>query len=389
MENPETFLEKIEELGRRFRSRAEAHDAEDAFVAGNFSALREEKVFSALVPEALGGGGQSHRTLCRALRLLARHCPSSALSLSMHQHLVAFQTWNHLHGKPGRKLLEKVAAGQAVLVSTGANDWLGSNGRMEKTDGGYRLNAKKSFASGSPMGEILMTSAPFADPVEGWQVLHFPVPFAAEGVKILPDWKSMGMRGTGSNSILLENVFVPEESIGLRRPRGVFHPAFSVILTVAMPLIVSVYVGAAEEAAGLAREQARRRAGDPVLPYLLGEMENLLVSAQIALDSMIGIANDLDFAPGTGIADAILIRKTLAVNAALAAVEKALECMGGSGYYRSSGLERLLRDVHAGQFHPLPEKRQHLFTGRLALGLEPVEPEPYPLPATASNAQHA
>jgi acyl-CoA dehydrogenase len=36
------------------------------------------------------------------------------------------------------------------------------------------------------------------------------------------------------------------------------------------------------------------------------------------------------------------------------------------------GLERLLRDIHAAQFHPLQAKRQHRFTGRFALGLDPV-----------------
>jgi acyl-CoA dehydrogenase len=38
-----------------------------------------------------------------------------------------------------------------------------------------------------------------------------------------------------------------------------------------------------------------------------------------------------------------------------------------------------LRDVHGAQFHPLPEKRQQLFTGRLAMGLEPVETVVTPL----------
>jgi hypothetical protein len=46
--------------------------------------------------------------------------------------------------------------------------------------------------------------------------------------------------------------------------------------------------------------------------------------------------------------------------------------VGGSSFYRSVGLERLFRDVQGGLYHPLHEKRQHLFTGRMALGLEPV-----------------
>ena len=72
------------------------------------------------------------------------------------------------------------------------------------------------------------------------------------------------------------------------------------------------------------------------------------------------------------IANAMLMRKTIAANAAVATVEKALEVVGGSGYFRVAGLERLIRDVKGAPFHPLPEKRQLEFTGRVALGLPPV-----------------
>ena len=50
-----------------------------------------------------------------------------------------------------------------------------------------------------------------------------------------------------------------------------------------------------------------------------------------------------------------------------------MEVAGGASFYRILGLERLLRDVQAGLYHPYQEKRQHLFTGRMALGLDPVE----------------
>jgi hypothetical protein len=46
--------------------------------------------------------------------------------------------------------------------------------------------------------------------------------------------------------------------------------------------------------------------------------------------------------------------------------------VGGSGLFRILGLERLVRDIHAAQFHPLQAKRRHRFTGRVVLGLEPV-----------------
>lgn len=367
------WLAVVHDLGPGFAQRAERHDDNDEFVAENFADLKAARLFSAAIPTELGGGGASHSEMCRVVRTIAGYCPSTALSFSMHQHLVAAQVWNYRRGKPGQKLLERVAADELVLISTGAKDWLGSNGSVEKVDGGYSVSAKKFFASGSPAGDLLITSAPYEDPDEGWQVLHFAVPFTSEGLRIDRNWKAMGMRGTGSNTVVLEQVFVPEEAIALRRPQNRFHPVWNVVLTVAMPLISSAYAGLAEEATRIVKKGIEKRASDPVLPYLLGELENSLTSVQLAVDSMVALANDLDFEPELETTNAILVRKTLACKAALQTAEKALEVTGGGGFYRVMGLERFVRDAHAGQFHPMQEKRQLLFAGRLALGLDPVE----------------
>lgn len=366
------FQARIEALTQIFGARARAHDETDRFVAENFQELRERKILSAGVPEALGGGGVSHREICEALRVLARGCSSTALALAMHAQLVAHQVWNERHGIRGRRLLQAVAANELFLVSTGANDWLASSGRLVRADGGYRFSARKAFVSGCPAGSLLLTSGPFDDPDGGPQVLHFAVPFSAEGVRIEEDWQALGMRGTGSHTVVLDDVFVPAADVHLKRPRGRFSPAFSVIVAVAVPCVVAVYVGIAEAAAAIARQRAMTNKDDPVLPLLIGEMENQLVTAQIALESMLDLANDYDFEPIVENANAALIRKTIAIQATVSVVVKAVEATGGSAYFRSNGLERLLRDIHAGQFHPLPEKRQQMFSGRLALGLDPI-----------------
>jgi acyl-CoA dehydrogenase len=204
-------------------------------------------------------------------------------------------------------------------------------------------------------------------------VLHFPVPFAAEGVSLGDDWDTLGMRATGSHTVVLDNVFVPEESVVLRRPRAEYHMAWNTILTVAMPLIMSAYTGVAEAAAELAIGQAAKREGDPAAPFFLGELTNILTTAQLAADDMVRIANDYDFEPAIETANAILVRKTIVAKSVLATAQKALEISGGAGFFRRFKLERLVRDAHAAQFHPLQEKRQHHFTGRLALGRDPVE----------------
>ena len=362
----------VQIIGPRFAEGAAGRDEGDVFVAEHYDVLKQHKVFSALVPADLGGGGLRHSAMCAFLRKLAHYCPSTALALSMHQHLIAAAVYHHRNGRPGKKLLERVAADETVLISTGANDWMDSSGAAEPADGGFRVSARKPFGSGSPKGGILVTSAPYDDPKDGWQVLHFAVPFTAPGLSLADDWRTLGMRATGSHTIILEDVFVPHDAIALRRPRGRFHPAWNVILTVALPLIMSVYAGVAEAAAAVGREQARKRQHDASTPYLLGELTNKLTTAQLAVDDMVRLANDLDFAMTLDVADAVLVRKTIVAENVLATAEKALEAAGGAGFYRKTGLERLLRDAHGAQFHPLSAKPQHRFTGRIALGLDPI-----------------
>jgi acyl-CoA dehydrogenase len=193
----------------------------------------------------------------------------------------------------------------------------------------------------------------------------------APGVKILDDWDTLGMRGTGSHSVELSAVFVPDSAIGARRPRGQWHPSLNVVSTVALPIVMSAYVGVAERATQIARDAAKKRANDPVTLQLLGELENLVATAQITLRDMVAIANDYDFAPSDERASRSLVRKTIIANAAIATVSKAVELVGGGAFYRRLGLEQLLRDVQGAQFHPLPEKKQQDFTARVTLGLPP------------------
>jgi alkylation response protein AidB-like acyl-CoA dehydrogenase len=362
----------VRELGPTFAARAAEHDDADRFVAQNYADLQARRVFSAGVPLELGGGGASHAELCAMLRELAHWCASTALALAMHTHLVATTVWRWKQGQPAAPLLKRVADGEIVLVSTGASDWLDSSGRAELVEGGYRVTGRKIFASGSPAGTLLITSAVYEDPTAGPTVLHFPVPLAAEGVTVLDNWRTLGMRATGSNDVLLENVFVPESAVSLRRPKGQWHTFYNIVVAVALPLIMSVYTGVAEAACDLALGRARQKADDPTVPYLVGEMDNALVTAQLAVQGMVDLCANYAFQPTVQTANAVLIRKTIAAKACLAATEHALELAGGAAFFRGMGLERLLRDVHGAQFHPLPEKRQHRFTGRVALGLDPA-----------------
>jgi alkylation response protein AidB-like acyl-CoA dehydrogenase len=366
------WVEVARALSPGFAARAPAFDANDSFPAQNYRVLKEQRVFSAGVPAELGGGGASHAELCAMLRELGRACGSTALALSMHTHLVASQVWLWRQGAPVGPLLEGIAAQQLVLVTTSASDWLDSNGRAQRVDGGYWVTAHKHFASGAPAGDLLLTSALYDDPADGPTVLHFALPLRTEGISVLDNWRTMAMRASGSNDIKLEGVFVPEEAVKSRRLQGAWDPFLNVVAAIAPPLIMSVYLGLAEGARDLALQRAARQRDQPEVWALVGEMENALVTGQLAVQGLIDLCAGYAFEPGVATASAAFVRKTIAAQALLQTVEKALELAGGGGLLRSVGLERLVRDLHAAPFHPLPPQRQQRFTGRLPLGLDPV-----------------
>jgi len=264
-------------------------------------------------------------------------------------------------------LLRRVAAEELVLVSSGGSDWLDSSGRIQKVDGGYRMSGRKIFSSGSPAGDLLMTSGILEDGQDGPAVLHFPLSLKAEGVRVLDNWRTLRMRVTGSNDVLIEDAFVPEAAVGLSRAKGKWHFIFHLTTMIALPLIYAVYVGVAEKARDIALAQAKKKPNDLDTQLNVAEMEGEVRSAQIALESAIALADTAQ--PNADTTNEILIRRTIAGRSAIRAVEKAMEVAGGGSFFRSLGLERLFRDVQGARFHPLQEKRQLLYTGRYTLGL--------------------
>ena len=358
---------KAEEIAAAIAAHSAKHDSDDSFVEEGFAALEEAGFFTALVPTELGGGGASVDEICDALRIIGAACSSTALAAAMHSHIVAVAAWRWKNqGAPTDGLLKRVAAEKLKLVSSGGSDWLSSAGTMEKVEGGYRLTARKAFASGSAVGDLLMTSAVYDDPTDGPTVLHFAAPLKGEGVTIAPTWQVMGMRGTGSDDVVFDGLFIPDAGIAGKRPQGKWHMLFHIISMIAFPLIYSVYRGVAEGARDRALELAKKRPADALLAQLVGEMDNALLGARLAHRRMVELAETA--APGAYTTSEVMACRTLVGQGSIDTVSKAMEVAGGAAFYRKTGLERAFRDVQAARFHPLQHKPQLDLAGRVALG---------------------
>ena len=363
----------VAKLGRTFAERAEVHDQAGEFVFDNYRDLRTAKMFSAGIPSELGGGAADYDEVADVIRELGRHCASTALVFAMHMHPVLLNVFKYRLGDQGAaNTLRKLADGELVIATTGAGDWLGSSGTAREVDGGYSVCARKRFVSGAPGADLLVTSTTFESGGKR-EVLHFAIPLTADGVQVQNNWNTLGMRATGSNDVVLNDVFVPAAAIVGRRPAGVWHPLWEIIIPTALPLITAAYVGLAESAAELAIDAARRSNEDRA--STVGEMSNELTIARLAFAEMVRRNDNLGFDPSVTLAGDMLSSKTIATNAAKRVVDFAAELVGGAAFFRGHALERMLRDVRASSFHPLPPRRQQAFCGRLALGRDPIEVE--------------
>lgn len=350
--------------------RAAEFDNEDRFVAENYALLREAGLVEAGVPEELGGGGAEIADLAGMLRTLAHGCASTALAFSMHTHQVAVPAWRWRHRQVAavEPLLRRVAAERLVLLSSGGSDWIGGSGTARRVEGGYRISARKVFTSGAPAGDILMTGAILEE--EGARlVLHFGAPMKAPEVRIEETWRALGMRGTGSHDVVIDDLFVPEAGVALTRKAGEWHPLFQIIATTAFPLIYAVYLGVAERARDIAIDLARRKPPGPHALKLAGQLETELRGGQIAHQAMLAAVARNE--PSEESVNEVMIGKHLVTEHGLRVVELALELAGGAGFYRAAGLERCFRDMQGARFHPLQRGPQAEYAGAMALG-QPV-----------------
>jgi alkylation response protein AidB-like acyl-CoA dehydrogenase len=364
------WLALVAALGPKFEARATAHDESDRFVAENFAELKAGGILNAPIPQELGGGGASYATLCEILRALAHSCSSTALALSMHTHIVATLAWRWRQSKEPllEALLRRVAHERQQLVTSGASDWLSPSGKAERVEGGWQIEATKIFVSGIPTGDLFVTQAIHHDLEKGPTALLFAISTREAGVLPQDTWRALGMRGTGSQDVVLRDVFVPDSAVILRRPAGKMSPPFHVNPgMIPLPLVYSVYLGIAEAARDRALTLIGERRKDLGLIQLAGEMENDLALARILHRDMVEAAEM--GRPGLEATNRIWTDRTLIGRAVLRVVERAIELGGGRSFYRSSGLERLFRDAQGARFHRPQERTQLLLSGRLALGM--------------------
>jgi alkylation response protein AidB-like acyl-CoA dehydrogenase len=362
-------------LAPALAARAAAYDEADAFADEDFDDLIAAGYTAITVPTDLGGMGATALDLVAAQSRLAEGSPATALAVNKHLHGIGILAETLRHRV--EPFLKQVAAGSAIIAGgfsepqSGGNWWYQATTAVPLADGGWRLNGVKTFFTGFPRATHLLLSAA-VETDNGREPIAFLVPKPRQGIRVLGDWRAMGMRATGSHAIAVEDLEVPPESVV---DRGLTVAAtFLLASHWSWPSFASVFLGAAEAAYGHVVEGLPKRRNEGLgkalaelagVQQAVGEMRMRLDAARAALYAAVARPPDADPQAHYG---RMAATKLFVCQTALEVCTLALRTAGGSAYLRTAPVERLLRDAHAGLLLPPSRDATLEWLGRVELG---------------------
>ncbi|POH71539.1 acyl-CoA dehydrogenase [Cryobacterium zongtaii] len=368
----------------RIRSRAAAHDAANTFPFDDVAELAAAGYLRALVPTRFGGLGLSLPQLAAEQSRLAAHAPATALAVNMHLVWTGVAKAMHDRGDTALEFVLTEAAQGAIFgfgVSEPGNDLVlfgSSTDAAPQQGGGYRFTGTKIFTSLSPvwtqLGTMGLDSSDPARPLIVWAFLDRADP----GITRKDDWDTLGMRGSQSQTTLLDGASAPADRVVRTLPPGpVNDPLIFGIFATFEILLSSVYTGIAQRALELGVAAAKRRrsatndgralAQDPDIRRRIAEAALLLDAVYPQIQTL---ARDVDtlvdhgpfwFAKLAGL-------KHRSVESAREVVDLMLRVNGGASYFTGDELGRLYRDVLAGLFHPSTADSAHATVATAWLG---------------------
>jgi alkylation response protein AidB-like acyl-CoA dehydrogenase len=232
----ERLVAEVRAMGPTIAERAVRYDREASFPHENFADFRTSGLLAMCVPERYGGLGARYADYIRVSEEIGRYCGATALTFNMHN---ATMIWcgevadlldltptererheivrtelfrgvvqdGRIHSQP---FSEGVAAGATAGITT----------RAVPIEGGWLVSGRKIFASLSGAADFYNVTCR----VEGEEQVRFlGVPAGADGVTITGEWDPLGMRGTVSLTLVMDNAFVPAANEWL--PAGAYDQA--------------------------------------------------------------------------------------------------------------------------------------------------------------------
>lgn len=372
-----------DELLGEIHSRAARYDAENTFPEEDYDQLREAGYYAAFVPEEFGGSGLTLSEIAAEQTRLAKAAPGTALGINMHQIIVGLGRMLVDAGRSeGEQILRDAADGHlfGFGISEPGNDLVlfGSITDAKPTeDGGYTFTGTKVFTSLSPAWTRLLTFGADSESSDAPKSVFAILRREDGGVTIKDDWYVLGMRGTQSNTTLLEGASVKAEQVlGRVDPGPNLDPVVLGIFANFEILLAATYAGVGERAIEVAVEHVKKRrsvmnqttySNDPAIRWRLAEAALLMNAVGPQIREMAALVES-DAEPNLGWLPRLSAVKNAASEASLRVVEQCVRACGGSSYYDKNELSRLYRDVLAGLFQPSDQESLHGAWANMVLG---------------------
>ena len=341
------------DLAAQFATRADEADGSGKLPAADVRALRESGYAALAIPREYGGADLDLLACTEAQLELAQGSGSTALVAAMQLQV----TGNARLNRPWdealyERLCRDIAATGALCNSIASEPEIGSPSRgqffattAEPSDDGYRLNGRKTWATGGRHLSYLLVGATLCDRPAG-----FLVEADRPGIEWVETWgDGLALRAADNHDVYFNDTQIPADNL-LDKRDSLHQP----VQPWAPMMFASVYLGIALAARDAvicyALQRVPKALGEPIatlpkIQRLIGEIDMALMAARALLLEV--AAED-----GRGAFARIAAAKQYAVEVANDVTDKAIRIAGGAGVTRALPLERYFRDVRAGHMQP-------------------------------------
>ena len=345
-------LNAARELGPRLKARIPEAERLRRLPDETVADLLGSGLCGVMKPRRFGGSELGAETLIDASVELASHCASSGwVYMLWAAHMWLLALW-----PPA--VQEEMFANPAMVASSVVS----TAGQLDRVDGGYRWTGRGFFSSGADHCQWLTAAINVRDAATGAEERKwFLIPRA--DFEIIDDWHVVGLRGTGSKTVVMADVFIPDERVlddadiqrGASPGRAVNpHPMYGAIaqanFTAAM---AAPAIGAARGLLAAYADKLRRKAGTATTSMA----RYAAASAQVDAVHALTVANAQRYSrlPATAVGPdgRAKCRRDYAYAAQQSrqAANTIYEECGGSGLAESSDLQRIWRDANAAAAH--------------------------------------
>ena len=347
--------------------RAAQAEADAAFPRELFRELGRLGFLGMPYPEEQGGGGQPYEVYLQALEEIGGAWASVGVGVSVHvMSCFPLATWGTEEQR--ERWLAELLAGDvlgafSLSEADAGSDPQAMRARARRDGDGYRLSGAKAWVTHGGAADFYTVFARTSDE-RSKGISCFLVDAGAPGLEPEPPERKMGLTGSPTTTLLLEDVPVPEE-----RRIGAEGDGIAIALRAldsGRLGIAAVAVGVAQAALDHAVAYARERKtfGKPIidhqgLAFLLADMAAAVASARaVTLDAARRRDRGLPFGQQSAIA------KLVATDAAMQVTTDAVQVLGGYGYTKEFPVERLMRDAKVMQIFEGTNQIQRTVIGR-------------------------